>query len=59
MQATIHESWYQCAIIDTYLKYAWDDYIAAKNDVCKFLSDFCKTEITKVRGETRLHLNYS
>ena len=50
MEASIHENWYQCALIDTYSKYVWDDYIAAKDDVCKALSDFCLTEITKLRG---------
>ena len=51
MQASTHEKWYQCAIIDTYSKYVWDDYLAAKDDVYKVHSDFCETEITKLRGE--------
>ena len=38
MQASIHENWYQCAIIDTYSKYVWDDYLAAKDEVYKVLS---------------------
>ena len=50
MQASTHENWYQCAIIDTYSKYVWDGYLAAKNEVYKVLSDFCDTEITKLRG---------
>ena len=50
MQASIHENWYQCAIMDTYSKYVWDDYLAAKDEVYKVLSDFCETEITKLRG---------
>ena len=51
MQASIHENWYQCAIIDTYSKYVWDDYLAAKDEVYKVLSDFCETEIVMLRGE--------
>jgi hypothetical protein len=50
MQASIHENYYQCAIIDTYSKYVWDDYLAAKDEVYKVLSDFCETEITMLRG---------
>jgi hypothetical protein len=46
MQAFIHDNWYQCAIIDTFSKYVWNDYIAAKYDVYKVLSEFCETEIT-------------
>ena len=49
MQASINENWYQCAIIDTYSKYVWDDYLAAKDEVYKVLLDFCKTEITVLR----------
>ena len=50
LQVSIHENWYQCAIIDTYLKYVRDDYLAAKDDIYKVLSAFCETEITKLRG---------
>ena len=50
MQASIHENYYQCAIIDTYSKQVWDDYLAAKDDVYKVLSDFCETVITMLRG---------
>jgi hypothetical protein len=46
MQASIHENWYQCSIIDTYSKYVWDDYLATMNKVYKLVSDFCETEIT-------------
>jgi hypothetical protein len=59
MQASIHENWYQCAIIDTYSKYVWENYLAAKDEVYKVLSDFCETEITKLRGETLLYSKYS
>jgi hypothetical protein len=45
MQASIHKDWYQFAIIDTYSKYVWADYLAGKNDVYKVLSDFCEMEI--------------
>ena len=47
MQASIHKNWYQWAIIDTYSKHVWDDYLAAKDEVYIVLSDFCVTEITK------------
>jgi hypothetical protein len=50
MQASIHENYYKCAIIDTYSKYVWDDYLAAKDEVYKVLSDFGETEITMLRG---------
>jgi hypothetical protein len=50
MQASTDENWYQCAIIDTYSKYVWDDYRSAKDDVYKVLSAFYETEITKLRG---------
>ena len=36
IQASTHENWYQCAIIDTYSKYVWDDYLAAKDVVNKY-----------------------
>jgi hypothetical protein len=49
MQASIHENWYQCAIINTYSKYVWDDYLAAKDEVNKVLSDIYETEITMLR----------
>jgi hypothetical protein len=52
MQVSIHENYYQCAIIDTYLKYVWDDYHAAKVEV---LSDCFIAEITILRwGEHTL-----
>jgi hypothetical protein len=50
MQASIYEDWYQCAFIDTYSKYVWDDYLAAKDEVYKVLSDFCEMEITMLKG---------
>jgi transposase InsO family protein len=50
MQASNHENWYQCAIIDTYSKYVWDNYLAAKDEVYNVLSDFCETEIVMLRG---------
>ena len=49
MQASVYENWYQCAIIDTYSKNVWDNYLAAKDDVYKVLPAFCETEITRLR----------
>ena len=59
MQASIHENRYQCAIIDTYSKYVWIDYLVAKDEIYKVLSDFCETEITKLRGEILQYSKYS
>ena len=49
MQASIHESKYQCIIIDTFSKYVWTYFLITKDEVFEILSDFCETEILKLR----------
>ena len=58
MQASIKGNRYQCIIIDTYSKYVWTYFIETKDEVYCIISDFCETEILKLRGEILAILNY-
>jgi transposase InsO family protein len=50
VQASITENKYQCAIIDTFSRYVWDYYLKTKDEVYSVTSDFCETEVVRLRG---------
>ncbi len=50
MQASVKGNRYQCIIIDTYSKYVWTYFILSKDEVYSIISDFCETDILKLRG---------